>query len=78
MYSFQNLFLVFWRKKMEKHIITLCGPGCCPACPEIFVNESKDVAQQVRITDDFGHEIFMSKGQFNILTAKAKNGELEI
>ncbi len=63
---------------MEKHVTTLCGPGCCPACPEIFVDESREDARQVRITDDFGHEIFMSKRQFGNFAAKAKNGELEI
>jgi hypothetical protein len=62
---------------MKKSVILLCGPGCCPACPEVFENASASEAQQIEIKDDFGNLVKMSKSQFSVLVTNAKNGKLD-
>ena len=63
---------------MKRHVATLCGPGCCPACPEVFVDENEAAEKQVSVTDDFGHSINMSKDQFRSLVDQSKAGTLDL
>ena len=42
---------------MKKSVILLCGPGCCPACPEVFENAVAPEAQQIEIRDDFTNTV---------------------
>lgn len=44
---------------MKKSVILLCGPGCCPACPEVFENAVASEAQQIEIRDDFTNTVKM-------------------
>ena len=62
---------------MKKSIVLLCGPGCCPACPEVFENAAAPDPQQIEITDDFGGLVKMSKSQFAVLINNAKAGKLD-
>ncbi len=49
-----------------KHVATLCHASS-NTCPEVYINESADEAKQVKITDDFGGEIYMSREQLSVL-----------
>ena len=62
---------------MKKSVILLCGPGCCPACPEVFENANAPELQQIEIKDDFGSVVKMSKSQFSVLVKNAKSGKLD-
>jgi hypothetical protein len=62
---------------MKKSVILLCGPGCCPACPEVFENAVAPEAQQIEIRDDFTNTVKMSKSQFSVLVKSAKEGKLD-
>lgn len=62
---------------MKKSVILLCGPGCCPACPEVFENPAAPEAQQIEIRDDFTNTVKMSKSQFSVLVKSAKDGNLD-
>ena len=62
---------------MKKSVILLCGPGCCPACPEVFENAVAPEAQQIEIRDDFTNTVKMSKSQFSVLVRSAKEGKLD-
>ncbi|MBX4209557.1 hypothetical protein KW799_02620 [Candidatus Parcubacteria bacterium] len=62
---------------MKQRVILLCGPGCCPACPEVFDNATAPAEKQVEITDDFGGKVAMSKSQFSVLVKSAKEGKLD-
>ena len=61
----------------EKHIATLCGgnSGCCPV---ISLSDTEPPEKQIKITDDFGVTISMSKQQFSSLIQQAKDGKLEV
>ena len=45
---------------MEKSIAK-CGIG---ACPEVFFDKERPRKKQVKIIDEFGGEVFMSKEQY--------------
>jgi hypothetical protein len=62
---------------MTKSVILLCGPGCCPACPEVFDNAAAPEAQQIEIRDDFANTVKMSTSQFSVLVKGAKEGKLD-
>jgi hypothetical protein len=62
---------------MKKSVILLCGPGCCPACPEVFENANAPEAHQIEIRDDFTNTVKMSKSQFSVLVKSAKEGKLD-
>jgi hypothetical protein len=62
---------------MKKSVILLCGPGCGPACPEVFENAVAPEAQQIEIRDDFTNTVKMSKSQFSVLVKSAKEGKLD-
>lgn len=57
-------------------IAVLCHTDTC--CPVIALDESAPEAQQVVISDDFGQEIQMSRGQFQVLLDLAKSGAIKI
>ncbi|MFA6404721.1 MAG: hypothetical protein WCW03_01860 [Candidatus Paceibacterota bacterium] len=60
-----------------KSLILLCGPGCCPACPEVLEDASAPAEKQIKIKDDFGATVSMSKAQFSVLIRNAKDGKLD-
>lgn len=59
---------------MEKTITKLCNDGDC--CPIVSVNGERPEEKWVKIADDFGNKIFMSREQLNTFVEKARNGEL--
>lgn len=63
----------------KRRIVLLCTDdgSCCPACPEIHVDDAAEAAKQISITDDFGNTSQMSKDQFHLLITKAKAGEFD-
>lgn len=62
---------------MKKSVVLLCGPGCCPACPEVFEDAHATEMQQIEIKDDFGGLVKMSRSQFSVLVSSAKDGKLD-
>ncbi|MFD9129158.1 hypothetical protein [Kitasatospora sp. NPDC059571] len=58
-------------------IATFCG-NCNCGCPQLFVDIDAAEERRVRITDDFGQQVQMSREQFADLVARAKAGELDV
>jgi hypothetical protein len=56
-------------------LATFCDD--CPACPQLFIDESAPPEQRVVLTDDFGSQVRMSAAQFGDLLAQAKSGTLD-
>ncbi|MFJ9456829.1 hypothetical protein ACIRST_17275 [Kitasatospora sp. NPDC101447] len=57
-------------------IATFCG-NCNCGCPQLFLDSDAPADKRVRITDDFGQQIQMSREQFADLLAQAKSGALD-
>lgn len=62
----------------KRHVTTLCKSLSCDFCPEVFVDDSKESAKQISITDDFGNEVYMSKEQFSDFVQQSREGKLDI
>ena len=57
-------------------VLTLCSS--CSACPQLLVSDEAPIERQVKITDDFGSAVHMSKESLGVLLDSAKSGSLKI
>lgn len=57
-------------------VLRLCSS--CSSCPELHVDDAAPVERQVRITDDFGQKVEMSKESLRVLLDASKNGTLSL
>jgi len=49
----------------ERLLLTACHSNDC--CPQVFEDPTAAEDRQIRIADDYGGQIFMSRGQFAAL-----------
>lgn len=53
-----------------EHKATLCHASS-NVCPKVFISEDAPLERQVKITDDFDGEVFISLEQLELLKAAA-------
>ena len=56
--------------------MTLCHTNNC--CPTLSVSEEAETEKAVKITDDFGNQIYMSKEQLKDIVTLAKMDKIEV
>lgn len=64
--------------KTTQHIATFCHVSS-NTCPKAFINNNAPEEKAIRVEDDFGNKIFMSKEQYEVMvtygekTSKTQN-----